>query len=219
MKWGFRLSELAGCFICNSLCGAADIPWSDRPLALDPRHGGILPGVGALIPGYVLICPSRHVPNFCSAIGDPGMVSFMERTIDFLEEQFGQFTYFEHGGEMIPSAVTSSCVDHAHIHVFPGKIPIELPEESTKYANLLDFLERGKSSGTDSPYLMLGHSDGPCLVAKDIGVPQFFRRQIARILGDPESWDYAAAPYLDKVKQTITMVLGGPVASANNHFI
>ena len=205
------MSELNVCFICNSLCGAADIPWIDRPLALDPPRGGLLPGVGALIPGYVLICPSRHVPNFCAAIGDHGMVSFMERTIDFLQERFGQFTYFEHGGEMAPSAVMSSCVEHAHIHIFPGKIPIEPPGETIRHTGLLDFLEHGKSSWANSSYLMLGHSDGACLVGKDIGVPQFFRRQLARILGDPDSWDYAAAPYLDKVKQTITMVLGvGP---------
>jgi hypothetical protein len=195
------------CFICKSLCGAEDIPWTDRPLLLDPRYGGILPGVGPLIAGYVLICPIDHSPSFCRAATDPSIVTGVEIMMNFIGERFGTLTYFEHGGASAWDSATSSCVDHAHIHVIPGILSFELPGDSICYPNVTDFLTRGRETWTDVPYLMSGNTGSECRVAKDIGMPQYFRRQLAAAVDDPDSWDYAAAPRLERVRETIGLVL------------
>ena len=202
------MSRTSDCFICNSLRGTGDIPWTDRPLLFDPRYGGIIPGVGALIPGYVLLCPKEHFPNFCATAATPEMVSFTEHMLGFLAERLGQLTYFEHGGEVTNSVPTSACVDHAHIHVVPGYIPLEIPADGKRYASLADFLASRETEWVHGPYLMLGHTDGECRVAEDIGVSQYFRRQLARVLNHADCWDYAAAPMLDQVQKTIEMLIG-----------
>jgi hypothetical protein len=51
------------CFLCQIATGTADIAWSDRPLWLDPRFGLLVPGLGGLSVGYVLLAPLEHHPN------------------------------------------------------------------------------------------------------------------------------------------------------------
>lgn len=207
------MSVKGNCFICESIKGTSDIPWTDRPLLLDPRFGGIIPGIGALIPGYVLMCPAVHVPNFCLASADSGFLSFARYMMEFLSDRLGAFTYFEHGGQR-SDAATSACVDHAHIHAVPDRFLFELPLEDDRFASLIDFLQTGSPKWANRPYLMLGTSDGECRVAEDIGVSQYFRRQLALAVDDLYSWDYAAAPKFDLVRQTIEKVLG--VGSEDN---
>lgn len=202
------MGRTSDCFACNSLRGTGDIPWTDRPLLFDPRYGGILPGVGALVPGYVLLCPNEHLPNFSATASEPKMIAFTEHMLDFLSERMGSLTYFEHGGEGTNSMPTSACVDHAHIHVVPGRIPLEMPAEGKRYANLADFLADRDPDWVKGPYLMLGHTDGECQVSEDIGVSQYFRRQLARRVNHADCWDYAAVPMLDQVQKTIEMLIG-----------
>lgn len=201
------MGRVSDCFICNSLKGTGDIPWTDRPLLLDPRYGGILPGVGAVTPGYVLLCPNEHYPNFSAAATAPEMISFTEHMLRFLSERLGNLTYFEHGGEDASPVPTSACVDHAHVHVVPGHVPLNLPAEGEHYASLGDFLADREARWVKGPYLLLGHTDNDCSVTADIGVSQYFRRQLARLLDNEDCWDYAAAPMLDRVQQTIEMLI------------
>jgi len=209
-NWGSALEINGGCFICGGLVGTGDIRWTDRPLFLDPRQGGVLPGIGALAPGYVLICPMDHAPNFRVAMQRPGMAAFVDDMCRFLAERIGPFTFFEHGGSEPGEGVTSSCVYHAHIHVMPGHLPLAVPGPSVRHANLADFLGPTNSAPVDAPYLMFGYSEGHCEVSPDIGVPQFFRKQLAAMYGDSDAWDYAAAPALEQVKETIRVFLDPP---------
>jgi hypothetical protein len=199
------LDTRSGCFICNGLAGTDDIPWTDRPLFLDPHQGGVLPGVGAIAPGYVLICPMDHVPNFRVAMQRPGMAAFLDDICQLLVQSLGPFTFFEHGGSEHDETVSSSCVYHAHIHIVPGHLPLTAPNPSVRHASLADFLGRANSAPVYVAYLMCGYSDGPCDVSPDIGVPQYFRKQLAALYGDPDLWDYAAAPGFEQVKQTIRL--------------
>ncbi|GLY53064.1 hypothetical protein [Lentzea sp. NBRC 102530] len=198
-----------GCFLCGAILGDRDIPWTDRPLFLDPRFGAVVPGAGALVSGYVLIAPSTHSPSLCAVPPRSGFTGFLAAALDFLQDAMGPLTYWEHGGTSAGfPAPTSSCVDHAHLHVVPGEPPLTLPSPSLEEADdLITLLGAAHAEWSSLPYLLVGGTGRRCSLGRDVGVPQYFRRQLAQWTGEPHSWDYAAVPDEVRMRETVLRLL------------
>lgn len=194
----------SSCFLCIERRGSRLTPWTDRALRYDRGVGSLIAGVGAQRIGYCLISPIQHVQSTCS-LSDMilgSFAAFFATQVRLLENGFGSLTYWEHGG-LEGDSQTSACVDHAHVHVLPGTVPLTIDAvDHVRYDDLASWwcdAERWRAR----PYLMYAYSDGPCVVGKDPGVPQYFRRQVAKFIARDEEWDYAACPNYDLVAQTI----------------
>ena len=194
------------CFICRAMHDR-EPPWTDQPLLLRRGRGCVLPGVGSLVAGYVLISPADHVPNLCSTAPESGFPEFLRQALSRLGDHLGEVTYWEHGGVSAPSFPTSACVDHAHLHVVPGSYGLRLPTRATVDASdVFTMLTEHAAAWRERPYLMLGSTRGQCTLTEDVGIPQYFRRQLAATVGEPDLWDYAAFPGEANIRATLTLL-------------
>jgi diadenosine tetraphosphate (Ap4A) HIT family hydrolase len=164
----------------------------------------VIPALGALVPGHLLIIPAAHIPS-CRDIGDASrdeFVEFVNAVSARLTEVFGPISLFEHGGcgEDNGAGAGSACIRHAHIHAVPGDYGLanHLPNERQTYVNLSEFL----SHRDDRPYLMCSGPDSSVSCSSDLGIGQYFRRVIARDLGIYDRWDYALFPQLENIQAT-----------------
>lgn len=193
------------CFVCRSAGGAAASgEWYDKVLARSNGLALAIAGVGAVVPGYVQVCPIEH----CGSLAEmdqstiPAFLDLLDAVTGRLVSQFGDVIMFEHGGSSGTS--TSSCVDHAHLHVMASDIKqgLSIPGETVLFGSLEQFLLSSDSPARDR-YVLVVESNGSCRIGGDPGVSQFFRRQVAELLGHPDEWDYAAFPNFENVQRTI----------------
>jgi hypothetical protein len=198
------------CFLCRVSTAPMDFPWSDRPLWLDPRFGVVVPGLGGLSAGYVLLAPLDHHSSLGMAAGvgahEQGFVRFVEDVLSYLCAKAGPLTYWEHGGTDDASVRRSACIEHAHLHIVPGSLKLPLPPGHTEYPGIREALltRAGRSAETDS-YLLVGDTSGPCFVGRDVRVSQYYRREWARLLGREESWDYLLTEDPELTRETIEL--------------
>jgi hypothetical protein len=183
------------CFLCRASTGTIDIPWSDRPLWLDPRFGVLLPALGGFSVGYMLLAPIEHYPNLAAALhGDGeanGFTGFVETVLTYLRAKMGDLTYWEHGGASRAGVRSSACIEHAHLHIVPGKLDLPLPPDHADHPAIGSALAAlvGSSEVKDG-YLLMGRSPGRCFTGRDVGISQYYRREWARLLGRADEWDY-----------------------------
>lgn len=204
-------------FCCVASLPEGQLPWHDRPVIKEPGIGAVIPAVGAFVPGYVLISPAQHRSSLQNL---PAEVAF--RFVDFvggvlarIEAIFGPATIFEHGSCRSEERRRSACLTHSHIHIVPGAysfgtlgLPVRL------YGGFSDLLLAGDGEKLDG-YLMFREPGGPVCYAPDLGVSQYFRRHIARVLDCPDEWDYALFPRWDNVRVTQDRLLGTLLTSAD----
>jgi hypothetical protein len=62
-------------------------------------------------------------------------------------------------------------------------------------------------------YLMYREPGGLVQYSSDVGVSQYFRRHIARMLGCPDDWDYALFPQWENIRATQETFPCSPVRS------
>jgi len=190
------------CVFCDSCYEHGE--WFNRPIASDEHRTLVLPAVGALVPGYVLVLPVRHVTATCRipASDRAAFAAFVADVAVRLTLVYKvDVTLFEHAACDAPSAARASCINHAHLHAVPGNYNLSSMVGGTdirSYASLEDFL----ADERHDPYLMLQDPGGPVVSFVDQPLSQYFRRVIARQLGMDNCWDYALFPFWNNVKQT-----------------
>lgn len=178
------------------------LPWHDRPLARIPGVGAVIAGLGAFVPGYVLVFPEQHVES-ARRIRQETSVAFrdlIQRTVKAVQSAFGPPTLFEHGSCPREGVRRSACLDHAHIHILPGSYDLKPHVTSRSGSQDRSVNERTLN---EAGYLFLHEPMMRPVYGRDPGMPQFFRRQIATALGIPDEWDYLLFPRLENVSQTI----------------
>lgn len=197
------------CFLCAAARGDPDMPWHDKPLWLDPRTGLMTPGLGGFLPGYVMLAPLAHEVNLrraiataCSAFG-----SFLDAALIFLIQQLGPITFWEHGAPSGMEKRRSACIEHAHLHVAPGRLPLPLPPQPQIFPSLVDALTEAVRLDEADGYLLLGWSDGDVALGNDIMIPQYYRREWAKLIGRESEWDYLLAEEPAITRATIKLVL------------
>ena len=193
------------CLFCLAYdASAEDLAWHDRPLFRRPEIGVAVAGLGAFVPGYVLVSPAAHKSSMqgLPSAGGALFVRFVEAVRRTVESRFGPATLFEHGSCRSEERRRSACITHSHIHIIPGAYSFDtLSLDKREYADLIDLVDSPHPERTDG-YLMYQEPGGPVCYARDVGVSQYFRRQIARVLGVAEDWDYALFPHWENVRTT-----------------
>jgi len=210
-----------GCAFCGRLRPSKalpDIAW--WPVA-ESRDFLAVPSVGALVPGWLLLMPKRHVLSL--ALLSPQERACLLEDVAELRASWGQLfgplTLFEHGPAEVASPVGCS-IDHAHLHLVPtGNIDLytaaqrHLPELTWAVTPGLANLDRLAEAG--KPYLYLETPDGTSRVATGPEIPsQALRRAYAAELGEVDRYDWKAFPRLEVVQETVSNARAAGVAAA-----
>ena len=203
----------AGCVFCRMKL--------DRDLSSEPTnellYSGhfhyVICGLGAWVPGYLLLVTHRHFDNFSLAPDElqhefNSLFSNIERL--FLSE-FGEVTIFEHGA-IGDRQKAGGCINHAHVHFIARNVdlcrdlkqqfrPIAIPNggSSTRH------LPRLKT-----PYLYVKQKDEEAqafLVDRPLAT-QFLRQKVASKIRMDQYWDYKLYPFNENIMKTIGIFRG-----------
>ncbi|MEV7006703.1 hypothetical protein [Streptosporangium sp. NPDC051022] len=132
---------------------------------------------------------------------------FADEVLEFLGKRLGDLTYWEHGAADVPTGRQSACVDHAHLHIVAGHLPLSTPPERVAHSGLRQALTWLADSEGSNPYLLMGHTSGPCFTGHDVGLSQYYRREWAKIVGRDDEWDYLLSNTPDVTRRTIESIL------------
>lgn len=162
---------------------------SDRTL-LRTAHLRVLPSLGHLVRGYLLVVPEVHYPT----LGDmpPAMIQEVEdvkRSLArLLQPIYGSYVFFEHGAR---SSDSGGCgIYHAHLHALPLQPKGTLPrlKEEFPHITIGSLADLGQVS--DSSYLFYEDSSGDQYVFFPKALPsQYLRRILAEDAGISQ-WDW-----------------------------
>lgn len=199
------VTEIRQCFLCDVITGPGDgREWFNQPLAVEPGAGVVLAGVGALVPGYVLVAPAVHVTasTLLDGCARPGFLALFEYARATLARLDPVVSFFEHGVCGPPDRPRSACVEHAHLHLLPGRHDLATPGVPVSHhPDLAAFLAGGPR---DRSYFMYS-AGGDVVCAPDPRESQHGRRRWAAGLGVPDRWDYALFPEWPAVTETFTL--------------
>ncbi len=204
------MNFLPGCVFCV----LRDDPDLSSELWNQPLYEGkfhyIVPGLGSLVPGYLLLVTHDHFQNF-SCLPSEAHREFRALKLaifNWTRLVYGSCTVFEHGSFGDGSG---GCIDHAHLHFLGADIdlaghidqiigerysinsPILISEESRNY---LYIRQNSNKSAVYYP-------------EKDLE-RQYLRKICAKLLGKPEFWDYRFHFFEENIHHTIRSFTNNP---------
>lgn len=181
------------CDLCKEL-GAAVAHVEGRP-RWESLEFVVMPTIGPLSPGHVLLMPCRHVTSFAelSTSETVSAIRVSSELESALERRFGPTIAFEHGSMNVSDA--GGCgIDHAHMHFVPVSRRVSglPPIEDANWRRLgEDWLgELRELSNSRSPYVYMRSLDGGRFVTPVRSLAsQFVRRWVAERIGRV-TWDW-----------------------------
>ena len=203
----------AGCVFCRMRFDAELSSDPANELLYSGDFHYVLCGLGAWMPGYVLLVTHRHFDNF-SLSPDESQSEFnslfakIERL--FLSE-FGEVTIFEHGA-IDDKRRAGGCINHAHIH-FVAK-NVDLCGELKRDFDPISIPDRGVAArhlpSVRGPYLYVKQKDqrGQMFLVDQPLATQFLRQKVASKIGMHEYWDYKLHPFEENIIKTIGLLRG-----------
>jgi diadenosine tetraphosphate (Ap4A) HIT family hydrolase len=170
----------------------------------------VVPSLGSLIEGWVLITPKEECLNF--SLLDQSKFHELEDLINeikvFQNSIYGSSILFEHGPSKICSK-TGCGVDYAHLHMVPfGQ---DLLNGFGRFLNINLEWQRIKGISEISAINKIGKDylyyrtpdNSSFLTIQDEFPSQVFRQIIAYYLNIPERYNWKSYPELDVVAKTI----------------
>lgn len=185
-----------GCRFCRIAAGEAQRA-EDAPVFESPNYV-VVPSVGSLVPGWLLVVPRRHQLNFSRLYRDPEASAMRRAVVGEVSDTFGgPVRMFEHGVGFSGS-LTGCGVDHAHLHVFPlssrlAELVAANPNPAREWTPLLSTRVHSEADGGE--YLLFsddaGADDPACRFSRlDSPESQYFRRLIASAIGLDAQYNY-----------------------------
>lgn len=190
----------AACRFCSLLSGSDDM--FDSVWLSEGGYRAMV-SVGALVPGWSLICPVDHAVNLANDFARRDFWEFASTAARVLEDRYGKCSFFEHGAASEES-LTGCGVGHAHGHLVPLDFSLEL--EARQSAPELSWrqclaTEVGAIANGREYLFVAGRYDGQATVGSlcvlEKSTSQFFRQLIARRLGVGDLYDYKKYPMLE----------------------
>lgn len=196
-------------WITNSALDRPDTEWDVDIEGND--HFAVVPSLGSLVPGWLLIVPRRPLLNLCG-------LSFQERDAleqlvkqlrDKLTSCFQSAVYdFEHGSQLVGSAMGCG-IDQAHLHLVPLSFDLlqaakECSGDNIAWHNLSQASDLWSNIPLGQEYLTIRNSTGQSV----LGFPkysesQWLRRVIAKNLNRAAEWNYRSHSGLSNIRATL----------------
>lgn len=216
------------CALCGQIAGQ-DEPnaiqpimrsrWSRRPVLAESVHAVVMPSIGALTSGHVLVCPKKHVRSVASADAEirSEVAALAATTEQRLQRKCGLPVHtFEHGSSARGLTVACS-VEHAHLHLVPADVDIRARLQvvvAWKPAAKCSKQILGGTGGDE--YLLYGAPTGErWLATTKIGfASQLLRRVVADALGIGPQWNWRIHPARERMLATTELFLPAPATPA-----
>jgi diadenosine tetraphosphate (Ap4A) HIT family hydrolase len=201
------------CDFCNELTNNTDNLFSEllagqrisRVIAANGELR-ILPSLGEIIPGHLLIVPTYHItsstlltPDDKTALRD--IFQHVQRTLVAANGQSP--TAFEHGDPTGREVFSGQCVSHAHIHILPTYIDML----SILHAERPFLLSASLSDDVPvrEPYLSIINGNGCVHYFSAVGAPrQYLRALYAKQVGQQGAEDWYAHIDIRKTRESVT---------------
>jgi ATP adenylyltransferase len=207
-----------GCSFCTLTVRKEVQDWN-RPL-LESNHFMVLPSLGAMVEGWLLIAPKSHLISMGELPKEleSEFLALKREVVQLVENLYGSAVAFEHG----PSATKRQVgcgVDHAHLHIVPVAHDLEaavapfLPADAQWKDAHPQSCRDAFRAGKDYLYLEPGSRHGRILVHDQLG-SQLFRRAIAKCIGAEEQFNWRQHPQLSNISRTIESVREAIVAGS-----
>jgi diadenosine tetraphosphate (Ap4A) HIT family hydrolase len=194
-----HLAPSSDCEFCNEFMGCSANSFAARyghelesRLILEQSDFQVLPSLGQIVPGYLLLVPKQHF----RALADMSLNELKELEVlkmyiaSQLYSTYGDYLFFEHGARTSDSGGCG--ISHAHLHAVPfpcDKDPVEELTRSFAFEEISNLPEL-KRIQPEQPYLYYEAVRGKRYVFYPPFVPsQYIRRLLAEALGI-EMWDW-----------------------------
>lgn len=193
---------MSQCTLCLALGDLKD-RIENTPL-LVTKNFVVLPALGPLAVGHVLVVSRSHLPSF-AMLGRELLMEYEQlvhiaRSLPVYAEQ--GLLEAEHGATALGSG--GACIDHAHINWIPSH-----SDKSRMFDGELTQIRAITSlsdlAGLTEPYILMRASANDGLVYSGAAVQsQLIRRRICS-LDEREDWDWAVVPGFKSVEATIEL--------------
>lgn len=180
----------------------------------------VVPSLGQLVLGHLLVIPFRHVTSIAGLVGGhPQVEDELQDVLAGARRTYGSVIVFEHGTCDAPEAGGCGIV-HAHLHVMPATPSmVELPplSEGRWVETVSDAFGRlCRQSSRGEPYIYYGRPDGRAFVTAPSSVSsQFVRRWLSNQL-DAEQWDWRTFGRQETFLATLRQQFGRPMVGSGH---
>jgi len=166
-----------------------------RRVPIETENFAVIPSLGPLAPGHVILCPKCHYRSFATV--PPGHDTEYEHLLANVKEFLGR-TYmapvhlFEHGNARNGTRVLCS-VDHAHLHAVPAAVSVIGALRRYPAVQPNRGLPGLRSVAKEGEYIYYESPDGERLMvlAGDHQFEsQFMRRTFAEAMGTTNEWNW-----------------------------
>lgn len=202
-------TECQFCTVFRATALNESMQYCDKTL-FQSDNFAVLPSLGALIEGWLLIVPKNHA--LCLGALSQELHSELNilrsRVSLALEECYGAVTVFEHGPAQSCHPVGCG-VDHAHLHILPIQINLiegvkEIFSEPLKWEKVGSVQETASLYEAGLPYLYVEQTPGRGFVTTHPNLQsQMFRKVIARHIGKPDQYNWRQFPEEANILSTI----------------
>ncbi len=200
------------CTFCEEV-EAERFQWEDfsmNRILLSTSHFLVVPALGPLGPGHLLILSKEHY----LAVGQlPDLLLSEFESLQLyvrraLERYYAAPVFFEHGPAIYRKG-GGCCIEHLHMAAFPSSVDLtsQLQLHFTEH-NIQSLRDLKKPFAEKTPYLYFEKSDEErhLFFAPDYVPPQYLRRLIASSLGEADRWNWRDYPDLEEMTRTFSML-------------
>jgi diadenosine tetraphosphate (Ap4A) HIT family hydrolase len=185
-------------------------PTSYNRILFESENFVVIPSLGSLVSGWLLIVPKRFSLNLSllkkSELEElDNLATNCERTI---KEKYGtNVVRFEHGPSIAKSKVGCG-VDYAHLHLVPINFDLIIGLQQLLHIDYywteINSLVSLSDINFGANYLYYRNIANQHFITVQENIPsQLFRRVIASYLHAPETFDWKLFPQIDKIEDTI----------------
>ncbi len=206
------------CHLCSQLVGEQDNDllsaiFADkvylRRVLTETRNFALIPSVGPLAVGHVLLCPKSHCCSFRDVDRnlDAEVMKLKMQIRSLLTRTFGKPIHcFEHGMRSDGSRVLCT-VDHAHLHFVPADVDMRdaLQYQQAPWVSFEGSLHTLRAVVGNDEYLFYESPSGESAVIpardEEFG-SQYIRKAFASQLGESSTWNWRHFPKVDEIHAT-----------------
>jgi diadenosine tetraphosphate (Ap4A) HIT family hydrolase len=194
---------MTSCILCDAVKNALSIKSSvDNTILYETNHFILIPALGPLIQGHVMIVGKEHHINLTS-MGENKINEFISIT-RYLANLEDNLLFSEHGSFDTQQS-GGACIEHVHVHVFPGLgqlvdlldklLPLKFTSNSSPN---LDFLNK-----VDYPYILNFNDSGQTRMYEAYNShSQMIRKAICNIQKRSD-WNWRNDDKMDDIINTI----------------
>ena len=167
-----------------------------------------MPSIGQVVPGYLLLVPTRHHRAFADmSLEELNAAEALKTALtEQMRSMYGDCLFFEHG---VRNPDSGGCgISHAHLHVVPfpvEKDPVDELVRAFPFEEVSSLVDLKRIQPSES-YLYFESVQGNRYVFYPPYIPsQYVRRLLAEALGIP-SWDWRQCGREDGLLNTLSQM-------------